>query len=88
MSRITETAGQRFVANSQIGAPQGGGEGSTMKLFRRRLSVGQPFRSEDGSVDGLIIAVWPMEKGSEVLVRLTRNGAEIRAFVPSKTTTE
>jgi hypothetical protein len=55
-----------------------------MKLFRHRLSVGQPFRSKDGSVDGVIIAVWPVEKGSEVLVRSSCNGAEVRAFVPSR----
>lgn len=55
-----------------------------MRLFRQRLSVGQSFRSRDGSVDGVIIAVWPMEKGSEVLVRSSRDGAEIRAFVPSR----
>ncbi len=57
-----------------------------MRLFRQHLSVGQPYRSEDGRVDGVIIAVWPTEHGSEAIVKVRGDGAEVQVFVPSKMT--
>lgn len=57
-----------------------------MSLFRQRLSVGQNFRSEDGSVEDVIVAVWPTEQGSEAIVKASSNGAEVQVFVPSKPT--
>ncbi|WP_165851080.1 hypothetical protein [Methylobacterium radiotolerans] len=57
-----------------------------MRLFRQHLSVGQHFRSEDGTVDGVIVAIWPTDRGSEAIVKSHGNGTEIRVFVPSKPT--
>ena len=57
-----------------------------MRLFRQHLFVGQPFRSEDGSVDGVIVAVWPTDRGSEAIVKAHGDGVEIKVFVPPKTT--
>ena len=57
-----------------------------MSLFRQRLAVGQKFRSEDGSVEGTIVAVWPTERGSEAIMKASSNGAEVQIFVPAKPT--
>ncbi|MBY0255918.1 MAG: hypothetical protein K2X54_31805 [Methylobacterium organophilum] len=57
-----------------------------MRLFRQHLSVGQPFRSEDGSVNGVIVAVWPTDRGSEAIIKAHGNGTKVRVFVPSKAT--
>lgn len=57
-----------------------------MMLFRQHLFVGQPFRSEDGSVEGVILAVWAIDRGSEAIVKAHGDGAEIKVFVPPKTT--
>lgn len=57
-----------------------------MKLLRQRLFVGQHFRSAVPRVEGTVIAVWPIEKGSEALIRLfhesTAGTVAVRVFVP------
>lgn len=57
-----------------------------MKLFWQRLFVGQHFRSVDADVEGTVIAVWPIEEGSEALTQPshedTAGTAAVRVFVP------
>lgn len=57
-----------------------------MRRFRQHLSVGQHFRSENGSVEGIIVSVWPTERGSEVIVKHLKTGDAVQVFVPSKLT--
>ncbi|GLS68015.1 hypothetical protein, partial [Methylobacterium tardum] len=54
-----------------------------MKLFRKRLFVGQHFCSADARLEGTVIAVWPIEEGSEALIQpLHASTAAVRVFVP------
>lgn len=55
-----------------------------MDLLRKRLEVGQYYCSDDGTIQGVIIKVWPVERGSEALVRLQSTSTIIRVFVPSE----
>ncbi len=55
-----------------------------MRLFRQHLSLGQDYRSGDGRIDGVIVAVWPTEHGSEAIVKAHSDGTEVKVFVPSK----
>lgn len=59
---------------------------AAMRRFRQHLSVGQHFRSENGSVEGIIVSVWPTERGSEVIVKHLKTGDAVQVFVPSKLT--
>lgn len=55
-----------------------------MKFMRKHLELGQDYRSDDGSVQGTIIKVWPVENGSEALIRLHSTSEVVRVFVPSE----
>lgn len=55
-----------------------------MRFFRQHLCVSQRFWSEEGSVEGVIVEVWPTDRGSEAIIKAHGDGTEIKVFVPSK----
>ncbi len=55
-----------------------------MKFMRKRLEVGQDYKSDDGSIQGTIIKVWPVDKGSEALIRMHSTSEVVRVFIPSE----
>lgn len=55
-----------------------------MIYVRKHLEVGQYYCSDDGSIQGVIINLWPVENGSEVLVQRHSNSKIVRIFVPSE----
>lgn len=59
-----------------------------VKLFRRRIEVGKDYRSDDGRIEGIIIQVWPIENGSEALVRSRSTGEIVRVFIASEKRSE
>ncbi|WP_331314141.1 hypothetical protein [Methylobacterium mesophilicum] len=52
-----------------------------MTLARKRLEVGQDYCSDDGKIDGVIVKVWPLERGSEALVKLRGTADIVRVFI-------
>lgn len=57
---------------------------ASMSLARKRLEVGQSYRSTDGRNEGTIIKVWPVENGSEALILLQCTRNVIRVFIPAE----
>lgn len=55
-----------------------------MSVSRKRLEVGQSYRSPDGQSDGIIIKVWPVENGSEALIQTQYTRAVIRVFIAAE----
>lgn len=55
-----------------------------LKIMRRRLYVGQDYRSDDGNVQGVIVKVWPVETGSEALVQVRATGELMRVFIANE----
>lgn len=55
-----------------------------MNLARKRLEVGQSYRSPDGRSEGTIIKVWPVENGSEALIQLQCTREVIRVFIAAE----
>lgn len=62
--------------------------GTHMNLIRKRLEVGQDYCSDDGGVQGAIIKVWPVESGSEALIRLHSTSKVVRVFIPGEQNSE
>lgn len=54
-----------------------------MKLMRKRLEIGQELQSSDGKIEGVIIKLWPVENGSEALVKLRTTSDIVQVFISS-----
>ncbi len=55
--------------------------GALVEIVRKRLEVGQDYRSDNGDIQGVIIKMWPVENGSEALVRTQSTGEVVRVFI-------
>lgn len=55
-----------------------------MKFIRKHLETGQDYCSDDGRIQGVIVKVWPVENGSEALIRLHSTSEIVRVFIPSE----
>ncbi|TXN43407.1 hypothetical protein [Methylobacterium sp. WL7] len=55
-----------------------------MNLLRKRLEIGQDYRSDDGKIHGVIIEICPVENGSEALVWRQTTAEVARVFIPGE----